>query len=92
MSAKNEFLFDFGISMPRILVAANTAVLDNVKKIVMISDNSIVVDNGKGYTTLKGRNFIITEICDGRMLVEGEIQGIDFYKSLFENKDRGISD
>lgn len=87
MSIKNEMIFDFGLSMPRVLIGGRTAVLDNVKKIVMISDNSITVDNGKSFTTINGKNFVIQEIRDGRVLVEGEIKGVEFYKSLFEDKD-----
>ena len=33
MNLKEEFLFDFAVKMPRILVSGNVAVLDNVVKV-----------------------------------------------------------
>lgn len=87
MTIKNELIFDFDMTMPRILIGGNTAVIDNVKKIVMLSDHSITVDNGKSFTTITGDRFVIQEIQNGRMLIEGEIAGVEFYKTLLTDKD-----
>ena len=46
MSIKEELLFDFALNMPRMLVTGNTAVLDNVKKVMLLTDSKIVVYNG----------------------------------------------
>ena len=52
MSIKEELLFDFALNMPRMLVTGNTAVLDNVKKVMLLTDSKIVVYNGQKYTCL----------------------------------------
>lgn len=82
MSWKNDAIFDFGFNMARVLVGGNIGVIDNVHKVVMIGENQICVDNGKGYTAVSGKNFVITEISQGRMMIEGEIQRIEFFNSL----------
>ena len=41
MSIKEELLFDFALNMPRMLVTGNTAVLDNVKKVMLLTDSSV---------------------------------------------------
>ncbi|MEG0829169.1 MAG: YabP/YqfC family sporulation protein [Anaerovoracaceae bacterium] len=85
MTIKDELLFDFAINMPRILVSGNTAVLDNVKKLVLLSEDQIIVDNGKRFTSLMGKNLIITELKDERMLITGDMEQIQFYGTLEED-------
>ncbi|MFV0518627.1 MAG: YabP/YqfC family sporulation protein [Aminipila sp.] len=87
MDIKNELLYDFNLNMPRVLVSGRTGVIDNVKKIVFVSENSIVIDNGKQFTSLNGRDLIITQIEDERVLVAGEIKSIEFYGTLPSDKD-----
>ena len=48
----------------------------------MISDTSVTVDTGRFYVTVKGSRFVISEIWEGRMELEGKIEGIEFYKAL----------
>ena len=88
MSIKEELLFDFAINMPRVLVTGKTTVLDNVKKVVLLTDSQIVVFNGQRYTSVEGREFVITQLKEGRMLVSGEVEEIRFFASLQEDKDR----
>ena len=57
MSVKDELLFDFAVNMPRVLVTKHTAVLDNVRKLMTLTDSEIVVLNGLGYTSLAGKKF-----------------------------------
>lgn len=87
MSIKEELLFDFAINMPRILVTGETTVLDNVKKVMLLTDSQIVVFNGQKYTSVKGYGFVITQLKEGRMLVSGEVEEIRFFASLQEDKD-----
>lgn len=87
MSIKEELLFDFAINMPRILVTGETTVLDNVKKVMLLTDSQIVVFNGQKYTSVKGCGFVITQLKEGRMLVSGEVEEIRFFASLQEDKD-----
>ena len=85
MSFKDEFLYDFAVHMPRVLVCGNTGIIDNVKKIVLISTEQIVVDSGKRFTAVSGKNLIIKEIADERMMIEGEIREVQFYGTSEEN-------
>lgn len=88
MSVREELLFDFAVNMPRILVAGRTAVLDNVKKVMFLTDTEITVFNGQKYTSVTGQSFVVTELKDERMLVSGEIEEVRFFKASQEDKDR----
>ena len=87
MSIREELLFDFSINMPRILVTGETTVLDNVKKVMLLTDGEIVVFNGQRYTSVKGRGFVITQLKEERMLVASEVEEIRFFTALQEDKD-----
>ena len=50
MTIKEDLLFDFAINMPRVLVSGKTTVLDNVRKLLLLTDSEIVVFNGQRYT------------------------------------------
>ena len=52
MSVREELLFDFAINMPRVLVSGETTVLDNVRKVMLLTDSEIVVFSGAKYTSL----------------------------------------
>lgn len=88
MSIKEDLLFDFAVNMPRILVTGKTTVLDNVKKVMVLTDRQIVVFNGQRYTSISGHDFIITRLKDERMLVAGEVEEIRFFAASQEDKDR----
>ena len=62
MSIKDELLFDFSINMPRLLVSGNTGIIDNVKKIVLISESSIIVDNGNRYSAINGGTLVVKQL------------------------------
>lgn len=87
MSIKDDLLFDFAITMPRVLVSGRTTVLDNVKKLMLLTDSEIVVFNGQRYTSVTGSDFVVNELKEERMLVSGEVREIRFFKALQENKD-----
>ena len=69
MNVKDELLYDFSINMPRLLVSGNTGIIDNVKKIVYITESSIVVDHGSRFSAVSGDNLRIK-------LIEEEIHHI----------------
>ena len=83
---KQELLFDFAVNIPRVLVAGNTTVLDNVKRLMMLTDTQIVVSNGRRYTSVKGRDFVVSQLKEERMLVKGEVEEIRFFTALQEDK------
>ena len=81
MKLLNEMTFDFDITGPKIIASARAAVVENITKVIMLSDESVTVDTGKFYVTVKGRDFIISEIWEGRLELEGHIEGIEFYQT-----------
>lgn len=87
MTIKDELLFDFAISMPRVLVSGNTAILDNVKRLVLLSENQIIVHNGQRFTAVSGKGLVIKELKDERMLITGDMEQIQFYGALSKNTD-----
>ena len=87
MSIKEELLFDFAVNMPRILVTGRTTVLDNVKKVMLLTDTEITVFNGQRYTSVTGHDFVITQLKDERMLVAGEVEEIRFFDASQKDKD-----
>ena len=56
MTIKDDILFDFAVNMPRVLVSGRTAVLDNVRKLMLLTDSEIVVFNGQRYTSVTGED------------------------------------
>ena len=87
MSIREELLFDFAINMPRVLVTGKTTVLDNIKKVMLLTDTQVVVYSGQKYTSVTGHEFVITQLKEGRMLVSGEVEEVRFFASLQEDKD-----
>lgn len=87
MTIKDELLFDFAIQMPRVLVSGNTVILDNVKKLMLLSQNQIIVHNGQRFTSVTGKNLIIKELKDERMLITGDLEQLQFYGTLQDHKD-----
>ena len=87
MTIKDDILFEFAVNMPRVLVSGRTAVLDNVRKLMLLTDSEIVVFNGQRYTSVTGEDFVVTELKEERMLVSGEVKEIRFFKTL--QKDQG---
>ena len=79
MGIKDELLFDFSIRMPRLLIGGKTGILDNVKKIVLISENNIVVDHGKRYSSVNGSGLCVKLIEEERIIITGEIYSVEFY-------------
>lgn len=78
MKFLEEMAFDLDFARPKVIVCENLVILENVSAIVMLSDTSITVNNGKKYTTIAGMDFNIKEIYEGRLLVEGKIQRVEF--------------
>ncbi|MCQ4636318.1 YabP/YqfC family sporulation protein [Anaerovorax odorimutans] len=87
MAIKDELLFDFAINMPRVLVSGNTVILDNVKKLVLLSRDQIIVHNGQRFTSVVGKDLTIKELKDERMLITGDLEQLQFYGTLQKNKD-----
>lgn len=78
MNIKEEMAYDLDFTAPRVIVTQRLAILENVTAIVMISEKALTVQSGRKYTTVVGEDFVIKEICEGRLIIEGKIQRVEF--------------
>jgi sporulation protein YqfC len=81
MFAIDEMIYDFSVNLPRILVGGKTAVLDNVKKLIIVTEANVVADCGGGYISLWGSKLSIKHLSEGRIIVSGKIKQVEFYGS-----------
>lgn len=79
MNVNEELLYDFSINMPRLLVSGQTGIIDNVKKIVFITANNIVVDHGTRFSAINGNGLRVKMLEEERMIVTGDILSVEFY-------------
>ena len=82
MSVKDELMFDFAVNLPRLMICGNMAVIDNVKRIVLFSEEQIIVHNGSCYTSAAGRGIVIEELGEERMIIRGELEAVRFFQTL----------
>lgn len=87
MTIRDELLFDFALNMPRAMISGNTVILDNVKRLILLSDAQIIVHNGQRFTAVMGTDLVIKELKDERMLVTGEVEQLQFYGTLQKGQD-----
>lgn len=79
MNVNEELLYDFSIKMPRLLVSGQTGIIDNVKKIVFITENNVVVDHGTRFSAINGNGLRVKMLEEERMIVTGDILSVEFY-------------
>ena len=87
MKLIEEMVYDLDFSMPRVIITGRTAILENIKSIEMISERSLTVSSRYGYTTVTGEDFIMKEIGEGRIIIEGSIERVEFLPGHGHNKD-----
>lgn len=77
----DDMVYDFDFTMPRIIATGRLVIFENMSEIVMISENVLTVSSGgrnKKYTTVEGEGFVIKEIGEGRLVIEGKIRSVEF--------------
>lgn len=79
MDMIEEIMYDFELKKSRTLMSSNLAIVDNVKQLVVVGENSVIVSNGKEFTAISGTNLIIKELADCRMQVKGNIYKVEIY-------------
>lgn len=79
MNFIEELEYDLDFREPKIVIKDNLCQIDNAKSIVMIGSESMTVEAGKKFVTVFGRDFIIREILERRLLIEGQIKGIELH-------------
>ena len=90
MKIGEEISRDLDFTRPRVVVTDSMVLLENVAGIVMLSEKAITVSHGlkhvkapqkvrrQIYTTISGRNLVIREIYEGRLLIGGTIEKAEF--------------
>ena len=78
MNIKEEMVNDLDFTMPRVIVTQRMTILENVTAIVMISEKALTVRSGSRYTTVVGEDFVIKEIGEGRLIIEGKVHRVEF--------------
>ncbi len=73
-----EMEYDLDFRLPRVTATEKYITMESVEEIMMISQTSVTARNAKGYVTVTGDNFVIREIGEGRLVIEGRIQNIEF--------------
>ena len=73
-----EMAYDLDFTKTKVIVTERVAILENITAIVMISEKALTVQRGRRYTTVVGEDFVIKEICEGRLIIEGKIQRVEF--------------
>lgn len=73
-----EMAYDLDFTKTKVIVTERVAILENITAIVMISEKALTVQSGRRYTTVVGEDFVIKEISEGRLIIEGKIQRVEF--------------
>lgn len=84
MSIGDELLYDFDFKRPRVLIGSRFGVVDNVKRLVLLSEESIIADCGAFFVSLSGEELSINRLEDNRMHITGEIRQIELYQGKEE--------
>lgn len=85
-----EFNYDMDFKEPKIIIKGELCIIENVESIVMIGENSLTLKTQTKYITLNYEGYIIKEIIDGRVLVEGKIQSVEILYTSGKDKHRMI--
>ena len=73
-----EIAYDFDFTKPKVIATERLAVLENITAIIMLSEKALTVQSGKKYTTVVGEDFVIKEIGEGRLIIEGKVHRVEF--------------
>lgn len=79
MSIKGEIRSDLDLRIPRIMIHGNRGMIDNVKSIDVLSEESITVSCGKYSISIVGTGLSITYLEGEHLLFEGVINTVEFY-------------
>ena len=78
MRLLEEVSYDLDFRKVRVICEEGLVIMENVQSIVMLTDSAVTVYNGSRYVTVSGENFLIREICEGRLAIEGKVQKVEF--------------
>lgn len=69
---------DMDFRKPRVTATENFVILESVKEIVLVSPTAVAVKNAQRYVSVSGEGFVLREIGEGRIVVEGRLREIEF--------------
>lgn len=78
MRLLEEVSYDLDFRKVWVICEEGLVIIENVQSIVMLTDSTVTVHNGSRYVTVAGENFLIREICEGRLAIEGKVQKVEF--------------
>ena len=78
MRLLEEVSYDLDFRKVRVICEEGLVIMENVQSIVMLTDSAVTVHNGSRYVTVSGENFLIREICEGRLAIGGKVQKVEF--------------
>lgn len=78
MRMLDEMAYDLDFRKPRVTAVENYVILEGVSEIVMVAGNAVTIRSAQRYVSLAGENFVLKEISEGRLIVEGRIERIEF--------------
>ena len=83
LDIKEEFLFDFKINTPRVLLTDKLAIVDSVKQILSFTEKCIIITSGKGwYAVINGTHLIMDSLFNERLTAFGQIESVEFHRDL----------
>ena len=90
MKLIEEIDYDMNFDEPRIIIKGNICIIENVKSIVMIGETSMTVETNKKYVTVNSNGYVVKEIMGGRLLIEGQIRGVEILHTSSKDNHRRI--
>ena len=78
MRLLEEVSYDLDFRKVRVICEEGLVIMENVQSIVKLTDSAVTVQNVSSYVTVSGENFLIREICEGRLAIEGKVQKVEF--------------
>ena len=78
MRLLEEVSYDLDFRKVRVICEEGLVIMENVQSIVMLTDSTVTVHNGSRSVTVAGENFLIREICEGRLAIDGKVQKVEF--------------
>ena len=78
MKIIDELEYDFCFSRPKVIATGSMVILENVAEVKMITGEAVTIGNGEKYVTVVGSDFVIKEIQERRLIIEGRVQRVEF--------------
>lgn len=78
MGVMQEIYDEFNIGKGSIYVSGAVAIIDSVKRILIMSEDIITVEVGKGRISVNGRDLWVEYLSGERMCIKGQFYSVEF--------------